>query len=925
MLKKPIILNSNFEPHEYLICPSKDCLKVPKLYYSYNPLKQDIQYECICQNQKQNMNIKEFLEKSNIICHSCKNIIKEEKFFICSDCHVIIEENCKIAHKHLNFTLKNINQLINFCKEDNSLIICRCENCNESVCLRCYDNHDEKGHLLKQMSQYFLNQNEFDKINNAFVMQKTILNEIKNINNKLISYFENDLKIKQKIIDNFQDGKRNYNSILNIKNLNVTNIEKYEIKIKNILTKGNEGKNNGNDLDAFLDEILLIFYYSMMINKDESFSKSLLDNIFQKIKNLKEFEKQNNNYFENNDNNHNVNNHNNNINNNHNNNTIKDNNDNNDNNNEDNNNNNNDNYKDNNDDNKDNNNNDNDNSDNNNHNFNNKFPLYLNNNNIINNIHSNKCTKNTNNIQLSDNTTEDFNKQKTKNFEKNNDDIVVSKNNLINEEYFQNSNENNIIKKKNITNEPTNILHNYKNEIKKTKKSKKEILIKFNRKKEKIIIDESSYEESEEVKDNDKKNNKNKKEEDNNFISIMIALKSGNFAISDNRKIKIYDFRKFDYSKKSIIYNDDLKNENNCLLQTIYFTNNSKGKFISSIFQFPDETLLCSVYSQIIRINLTNNDENHEIIGCIKLEELELTRKLISLGKSLLVVLSNKEEDCYIKIYNQIDFGKDNINKINKIEILQPKNINDENEDINNNKNILNIKEDPYFEILIKNFNQKEQLWVTIFEIEKDLNEKIEDNYDINFNKYLYEFIATSNAELAHGKDKLIFYGIIKDDTGQYHISTIKEIDNLSCSEEPNSICQINKKYVCIGLQSYDKPNIPNQINGFALINIFTRTIYKIIEDKPINSLYYYKEKNLLFASMEIIIKRYRYYYTKIYQINKNKGNNENDEIKFNQIYEHENKQFDTITSIHKIPDKNFIFITSSLNADLEIVKAEIK
>ena len=159
------------------------------------------------------------------------------------------------------------------------------------------------------------------------------------------------------------------------------------------------------------------------------------------------------------------------------------------------------------------------------------------------------------------------------------------------------------------------------------------------------------------------------------------------------------------------------------------------------------------------------------------------------------------------------------------------------------------------------------------------------------------------------------------DDSGQYHIRTIKVINNLSCSEEPNSICQISKKYICIGLQSYD---IPNQINGFALINIFTRTLVKIIKEDPINCLYYSKENNLLFASMEKIIQNYRYYYTKIYQINKNKGNNKNYEIKFDQIYEHENYQVDTITSIHKIPDKNFIFITSSLNADIELVKAEI-
>ena len=922
MLKKPILLDSNLEPNEYLFCPSEDCANVPKINYLFNPLKQNIQYECICKNEKQNMNIKEFLDKSNIICHSCKNIIKGENFHICSDCNNIFDHKCKDEHKHSNFSFKNINQIINFCKADNSPFKCRCENCNESVCLKCYDIHDENGHSLIQMSKYFLNKNDFDNINNTFIMQKKILNEIKNINNKLISSFENDLKIKQKIINNYQYGKRNYNSILNIRNLNITNNGKYEIKIKNILNKTNSAKNNGNDIDTFLDEILLIFYYSLMINEDKSFSESLVNNIFQKIINLKEYENQNNNQFENNNNDNNNNKNDNNGNNNKNNNDKK----NNDKNNKDKNNNDKNNKdKDNNDKiNSDNNKNNfdknvnkiNNNVDNNfNNNINNKFPLYLNNNNIIKGIHSNKDTKNINNIQLSNNKSGDLNKQKTQKFE-NNNSIDVSKNNSINEEYFQNSNKNNIINNENITNETYNIIYKNKNGIIAKKKFFGKNILKYNKRKEKIIKDESNFEKSAEEKEKDEKNNE---EEDNNFISLMVALKSGNFAISNNRKIKIYDFRKLDYSKKNIINNDDLKNENNCLLQKIYFTKNFKGKYISYIFQFPDETLLCSVYSQIIRINLTNNDKSHEIIGCIKLKELELPRKLISLGESFLVVLSEKGEDCYIKIYNQMLSGKNNINKINKKEILQSKNINDSNE--TNNKNIINIKEDPNFKILIQNFNQKEQLWVSIFEIEKDLNEKKGGNNDNNFNQYLYEFIATSNAELAHGKDQVNFYGIKKDDSGQYHIITIKEINNLSCSEEPNSICQINKKYVCIGLQSYD---IPDQINGFALINIFSRTLATIIKEDPINCLYYYKENNLLFASMEKIIQNYRYYYTKIYRIKNNKVDNKNYEIIFEQIYEHENYQVDTITSINKIPHKNFIFITSSLNADLELVKAEI-
>ena len=128
----------------------------------------------------------------------------------------------------------------------------------------------------------------------------------------------------------------------------------------------------------------------------------------------------------------------------------------------------------------------------------------------------------------------------------------------------------------------------------------------------------------------------------------MVSLKSGNFAISNNRKVEIYDFRKLDFSKKRKTFNKQSIKESNCLLQRIYFTNDYKGKYISYIHQFPDETLLCSVYSQIIRIKLINNDKGHIIIGFIKLEDLELPRKIISLGDSLLAVLSEKKKNYFI-------------------------------------------------------------------------------------------------------------------------------------------------------------------------------------------------------------------------------------------------------------------------------------
>ena len=46
------------------------------------------------------------------------------------------------------------------------------------------------------------------------------------------------------------------------------------------------------------------------------------------------------------------------------------------------------------------------------------------------------------------------------------------------------------------------------------------------------------------------KNNKSKKEKYNYIVNNMVALKSGNFAISIKRRVEIYNFKKLQYHKK---------------------------------------------------------------------------------------------------------------------------------------------------------------------------------------------------------------------------------------------------------------------------------------------------------------------------------------------------------------------------------------
>ena len=139
---------------------------------------------------------------------------------------------------------------------------------------------------------------------------------------------------------------------------------------------------------------------------------------------------------------------------------------------------------------------------------------------------------------------------------------------------------------------------------------------------------------------------------------------------------------------------------------------------------------------------------------------------------------------------------------------------------------------------------------------------------------------------------------------------------------------QLNKRYLCIGLQNYGKPS---QKNGFAIINIINRELYKFIEieDSPVSSLCYIKERQLLLATVENVEKE-RYFSTKVYKLLKNTENDENNNgIEFKNIFKHKNKQTDVITSIHPIIlsdiNKNIAIITSSQSSHLEIVNTEIE
>ena len=828
-----IVNNINPQSNKYLFCPSGNCLNTPEIFYSFNPLKSELQYNCKCNpnnNQKINMNIQEFIDKSKIICNDCKKAIIDENFMYCLDCKKTLDNYCGNDHidklNHLNFNFVNKNKILNLCDKHKAPFIFRCMDCNESLCHLCeFNEHNLNNHSLKQFKEFIINQKDLDNINSTLEKQKSILDKIKNINNNIINSLENDIKIKQKIINSYQNNKTDYNSIINMKNLYLKNNQKFENILQNYLNKKEENIINKKDSitkDDFIDESLLFFYYRLMINKDDNLNNSLINKMEKKINNL-------------NDNNIMI------------------------------------------------------------HNNENRIINNINNNNIIGNNSINQgfsifsSINNINNINKNDEN------------QINSNMVDLDKAPIISQRILDKK-----IKIKNSLSFPKIKIHK-------------------NAKKNKSDSDDSSDSEKsigKIKKEKLKKRDKKITEKSNYYVNNMILLKSGNFALSIQRRVEIYKFQGLRTVDGKNIYSEKSIKNSNCLIQKIRFYKNRKS--LSCIFEFLYGFLLCSLYSNIYIVKLTKSDYDYEVVGLIDLDKLELPRKMISLGDSLLVTLIEQRNDCIIKVYKKIDNFNDIINNnLLKIErqrsnSLFSRILNQQNEQ--DNKIQIHI-----FDLIIKNLNEKKIRWSSIFEIKKN---NIINNFIFNKGKtddYLYEFIATSNEDCLYGKDKLIFFGIKKDEFGLYSSFIIKEIDNISCSIKPDSICQLNEKYLCIGLQNFNRIG---QSDGFAIIDISSREIFKVIKDDSITSLSYDKESNLLLASMEINEKRKSYYATKLYKLIYNKGERGKDEFEFKNIYKHKNKQKDLITSVQKIkiPSEEYIyFVTSSEYSDLEIARVEIQ
>ena len=440
-----------------------------------------------------------------------------------------------------------------------------------------------------------------DKIKSIFEKQKNFFEKIKKINNNLMQSLENDIQIKERIINNYNENKFNYNSFLNMNNLFFHNNERYESILENILSKNDQNQHNEDkqiNCSEYINNYLSVLYYALMINNEETINDCLIKDLALKVSNIitpninynSNISKVENQLFE---------------------------------------------------------------------------EKFINNNNSNNynyskinstfSFNSNKIFSSYTSANQEYNFSQINSSSDIKGFNKINNQLLSKsdiKNNIF-QSQTKIKNMNIAISKSfsfeynspNLNNSSNNRLYNSINSIPKTHKEKINISnssIKEKQKKEKQIRKTESKEEnkidSEENKENysnDEDNNRKEKIRNNNMINNMILLKSGNVAVSIKEAIEIYNLRKLDFSGANNIYGNEII-KNNCLIQTI---NIVKGRYINYVFELFDQTLLCATYSKLVRIKLTNHDSSYETLSFIKIGN-EFPRNVISLGTEFLVILT---------------------------------------------------------------------------------------------------------------------------------------------------------------------------------------------------------------------------------------------------------------------------------------------
>ena len=218
--------NQTISKSNNVICPS--CGENIKL--SIKNYKISL-FDCKNGHKINNLSLKAFeesqkIDNSKIICGKCKEKKNTSKnqFYKCLECNQFLCYLCHENHEQ-NHSIIEYDKISYLCQKDNDYYSKYCKKCKKNICMLCENEH--KYHDMVYFADIISNKKELqkklnelktyiDKFNEAFFEINKIINEVKeNIN----LYY----KIKKDIINAYDTKNKNYELLVNLKEISNNN------------------------------------------------------------------------------------------------------------------------------------------------------------------------------------------------------------------------------------------------------------------------------------------------------------------------------------------------------------------------------------------------------------------------------------------------------------------------------------------------------------------------------------------------------------------------------------------------------------------------------------------------------------------------------------------------------------------------------
>ena len=191
----------------------------------------------------------QIIDESKIKCEICKEKNKascfNNEFYKCLQCKKNMCPICKSSHNK-DHEISEFSQLNYICVNHNEKFTSFCKSCKINLCIECESTHKDKENLI-----YFRDilpnkdkiKNQINDLNIKINKYKEIINNLKNLLDKIVLNLEIFNKINDNLMKNYEKKRRNFHLLKNINELEQNNI--------NVLSDLNKIINENNPINLF--------------------------------------------------------------------------------------------------------------------------------------------------------------------------------------------------------------------------------------------------------------------------------------------------------------------------------------------------------------------------------------------------------------------------------------------------------------------------------------------------------------------------------------------------------------------------------------------------------------------------------------------------------------------------------------------------